>query len=237
MTWPAPPDPITLNPDQIHIWRIWLGQQSPLTYQSCLSAEEHTRANRFKFDRDRTRFIQSRGSLRHLLSRYLGCSAAEVTFTYGEYGKPQISNDPTLTFNLSHSEDLALCAVGYSQCLGIDLEYLRAITHFESLSRRCLCDSELQAIHPLAAPQAQQQFLQYWTCKEAYLKALGCGLTQSLQSVEVQLTPVAKLLSPAHPWQLKILDPAPDFVAAVVSEKQVQVTQYEWCLPTLCNPT
>ncbi|MEM8807347.1 MAG: 4'-phosphopantetheinyl transferase superfamily protein [Cyanobacteria bacterium P01_G01_bin.38] len=234
MTWPAPPDPITLNPDQIHIWRICLSQQRLADCHSCLSVAEKIRADRFRFDRDRTRFIQSRGSLRHILSRYLSCPAAEVDFTYGEYGKPQVSHDPNLAFNLSHSEDLALCVVGHGQRLGIDLEYLRPLTHFESLSRRCLCNSELKVIKTLAESQAQQQFLQYWTCKEAYLKALGCGLTQSLQSVEVQLSPTPQLLSPSveSNWQLKILNPAPGFVAAVISEKKGQITQYEWHLPT-----
>ncbi|MEO0456976.1 MAG: 4'-phosphopantetheinyl transferase, partial [Cyanobacteria bacterium P01_A01_bin.114] len=141
MNWPSPPAPISPDLKQIQIWRICLESQPISPCQLCLSAEEQARAARFRFERDRRRFIQSRGSLRHILSRYLDCRPAEVAFTYGEYGKPQVSNDSALAFNLSHSEDLALCAVGYRQRLGIDLEHLRPLTHFDSLSRRCLCDS------------------------------------------------------------------------------------------------
>lgn len=222
--------------NHLHLWRIDLGQTDLVGSQDggfwdCLSQDEVERANRFRFDRDRTRFVQSRGSLRHILSRYIGTAPQALTFTYSPHGKPSLAAFPHLSFNLSHSGDMALCAVTRHRRVGVDVEQHRHITHFDSLSRRCLTEAERRTLEPLPEAERQQLFLQYWTGKEAYLKAIGCGLTQSLTSVSVQLSP-PRLVQVPEPgdWHLYPVV-VEQGAAAVVIEGKTASIQYLFTLP------
>ncbi|NEP16894.1 MAG: 4'-phosphopantetheinyl transferase superfamily protein [Leptolyngbya sp. SIO4C1] len=224
----------TPNSSQVHLWEIPLQLSNISHYWDCLSEVEQSRANRFRFERDRHQFVHARGSLRHILSGYTQISPDRLEFLYGDYGKPQLAAQPDLQFNLSHSAGQALCAIAYQRRVGVDLEQVRLMSHFQSLSQRCLTPLEAETLAPLSQPEAQRQFLQYWTCKEAYLKAIGQGLTQSLQTVEVQLSGPPQLLQvpEAGDWALTILQSRlpDDFVGAVVSEGQVPVERFEWNL-------
>ncbi|MEO1591916.1 MAG: 4'-phosphopantetheinyl transferase superfamily protein [Cyanobacteria bacterium J06632_22] len=226
---PDQPSPqSTLADSSLHLWRIDLTDGADGPFWGCLSEDEVARAQRYRFDRDRTRFVQSRGSLRHILSRYLNQPPATITFTYGPYGKPSCTAaiGTGLSFNLSHSGDVALCALTRHRRVGIDVEQYREITHFDSLARRCLTAAEIPTLEQLPMAQRQPIFLQYWTAKEAYLKAIGCGLTQSLTSVSLQLAP-PKLISVPESgnWilQLFALDGA---AAAVVVEGKTENSYY-----------
>ena len=213
-----------LGDGDLHLWRIDLADGADGPYWDCLSEDEVTRAQRYRFDRDRTRFVQSRGSLRHILSRYLNRPPAAITFTYGPHGKPSCT--PNLSFNLSHSGNTALCALARHRRVGVDVEQYRPITHFSSLARRCLSEAELPAVMHLPEAQQQATFLQYWTAKEAYLKAIGCGLTQSLTSVTLQLSPL-RLLSVPEPgnWIVHTIS-VEQAAAAVVIEGEAKNLQY-----------
>ncbi len=216
-----------LENSHLHVWIIDLVDGADGPFWCCLSSDEVTRAQRYRFDRDRTRFVQSRGGLRHILSRYVGQTPDEITFSYGPYGKPSCANLPELSFNLSHSGDIALCAVIRHRRVGIDVEQNRPLTHFESLSQRCLSETEILTLEQLPVDQRQSTFLQYWTAKEAYLKAIGCGLTQSLTGVSLQLEP-PRLLSVPEPgdWSLQVLN-LTTAAAAVVIEGAVDTLFYQ----------
>ncbi len=226
--WQSPPLTLALTNNVLHLWRIDLSDGADGPYWGCLSEDEVTRAQRYRFERDRTRFVQSRGSLRHILSRYTTQVPADITFTYGPYGKPSCPTDtePNLSFNLSHSGNVALCAITRNRRVGIDVEQYREITHFDSLSRRCLSEAEIPHLQSLPPDQQQHTFLQYWTAKEAYLKAIGCGLTQSLTSVTLQIAP-PKLLSMPEPgdWRVCWLEIS-QAAAAVVTEGQMNNAKY-----------
>lgn len=231
-TWPREFPPPGLEADRIHVWRISL-EATPTAataYRACLTAEEQTRADRFRFEHHRQRFIQSRGSLRYILGQYVSQPAASLRFAYEEYGKPFLADFPEVSFNLSHSESLALCAVSRRRRLGVDLEVLREFKHFSGLRQRCLSVRESHDLDQLPPAQVQPTFLQYWTCKEAYLKATGRGLSESLQALEVQLTPQPRFLqvSEAGDWHLRRVDPAPGFVAALVSEGEAGVDYLDY---------
>ncbi|MEO0756448.1 MAG: 4'-phosphopantetheinyl transferase superfamily protein [Cyanobacteria bacterium J06648_16] len=228
MLWQSPPPMLQLDRQHLHLWRIDLSGGADRDYWPCLSRDERERAERFRFDRDRTRFVQSRGSLRYLLGRYLDKAPVDITFAYGPYGKPHCPQAEHLSFNLSHSDDQALCAVTHSRLVGVDVEQYRDLTYFDSLSRRCLAESELATLAQLPDHQRQPLFLQYWTCKEAYLKAIGCGLTRSLTSVHVQLHPPRLLAGvDSGDWRLHLTD-LEGYAAAVVVDGDVLITGYLW---------
>ncbi len=241
------PTNLVLSEDEVHVWRADLNLSASRIEQlaQILSPDEQQRAQRFYFERDRKRFIAGRGILRAMLSRYLDLDPTLLQFSYSSRGKPALANtdtERTLCFNLSHSNELALYAVrrvsvndagkGSTQeslkesCnLGIDLEHLRPMPDAEQLAKRFFSPREYAAISSLPPEQKQEAFFKGWTCKEAYLKAIGYGLA-GLEQVEVSLTPgePAALLSiqgdskAASRWSLQQLIPAPGYMAALAVE-------------------
>ncbi|QLE59060.1 4'-phosphopantetheinyl transferase HetI [Nostoc sp. TCL26-01] len=219
-TWLPKPENLTLLSDEVHVWRIHLDRpESELQdLAATLSSDELTRANRFYFPEHRRRFIAGRGILRSILGNYLGVVAQEVKFDYEPRGKPLLASSfaqSGLLFNLSHSENLALCAVNYSRQIGIDLEYLRTTSDLEGLAQRFFLPREYDLVRSLPDEQKSKVFFRYWTCKEAYLKATGDGIAQ-LEKIEVALTPTEPARLQIFPdWHLLELVPDNNCVAAV----------------------
>ncbi|MBN3910067.1 MAG: 4'-phosphopantetheinyl transferase superfamily protein [Nostoc sp. NMS1] len=218
--WLAAPTDLTLLPDEIHVWRIELDQPE-LQLQNLaatLSSDETARAERFYFQEHRQRFIAGRGILRTILGRYLGIQPLQVQFNYQQRGKPVLADtfaDSGLAFNLSHSQGLGLCAVNCTHPIGVDLEYIRPMSDLEALAKRFFLPREYDMLRSLSLNQQQEVFFRYWTCKEAYLKATGDGLSQ-LEQIEVSLTPTEPAkLQILEDWSLFELVPANNYVAAV----------------------
>ncbi|MGA7937659.1 MAG: 4'-phosphopantetheinyl transferase superfamily protein [Kovacikia sp.] len=231
--WTFAPDRLTLPPHVIHIWRASLNL-SPLQLgelAQTLSTDELQRADRFRFESDRHRFIAARGTLRAILGRYLEIAPGQIQFHYAVHGKPAIAmpaTDPAprpfLEFNLSHSQDLMVCAITRHNRVGIDLEYLHPIPNLEGLTRRFYSAQEYSAIQGLSADQQVRSFFQHWTCKEAFLKAIGEGLGE-LSQVEVlidaeqaQLIQCPEQASPLQQWLLHLFTPAPGYIAALAGD-------------------
>ena len=219
--WLPAPKKLDLLLNDVHIWRINLNSsESQLQFfRETLSSDEIARAQRFYFPEHRQRFIAGRGTLRAILGQYLGIDPKQVEFEYQPRGKPLLAAkfaDKGLLFNLSHSQDLALCGVSYQNQIGVDLEYIRTMSDLEGLAKRFFSSREYEYLR-LISPQEQQQiFFRYWTCKEAYLKATGDGLVQ-LEEIEISLTPnQPSQLLVSGGWNLRELTPAENFAAAVV---------------------
>lgn len=234
--WVQPPVDLMLLNHDVHVWRASLEQPAEQVQKlaQTLSEDERIRAERFYFERDKKRFIVGRGLLRIILARYTNLAPHQLQFSYGKRGKPALVTTgaySSLQFNLSHSEDLALYAIAHHRLLGIDLEYIRPISNVEQLAKRFFCPRESEVIRSLPPKQQQQAFFHGWTCKEAYLKATGEGLTE-LQQVEVSLAigEPARLLSilgdsqATANWSLQALNVAPGYMGALAVEG------YDWRL-------
>ena len=121
-----------LGEDEVHVWRIALDCGDGDSLRSGLSSDELARAARFHFERDRTRFSVARAALREILAHYLGASPDEIAFVYGGHGKPALAPPHgDLRFNLSHSHDVALCAVARGREVGVDVERIRELDDLE----------------------------------------------------------------------------------------------------------
>lgn len=234
--WVAPPPQPTLSQRSIHVWKADLTIADLSQWLQTLSPDEKERAARFRFDRDRDRFIAARGIVRNILAQYLQQSPAAIPFCYGERGKPAIANSPIpLQFNLSHSQDLLLCAVSQSHRVGIDVEIIREIADLNALSHRFFHASEAAAIQTAEQSSQPTLFLRHWTCKEAVLKAIATGLAE-LSSVEVAIAATDAVLIrlecdrlPAKAWFLHSFLPAPDAVAALASDcRNPQLAFWQW---------
>lgn len=206
----------------MHVWRIRLDQQLAVMclLWEMLSDDERARAAQFRFARDRDRFIVAHAALRSILSGYLGIAPSSVRFRTSAYGKPAIDGTPFLRFNLSHSGDLALCAIAGEREVGVDIEQIRSDLDWEGLARRFFSAEEVAALEALDPGDRLEGFIRCWTRKEAYLKARGEGLALPLDSFSVLPAPDPSI---AERWQIVDLTPAPAYVAALAVEGSVRM--------------
>jgi 4'-phosphopantetheinyl transferase len=228
LSWRSAPGPLRLASDEIHVWCANLGdfRGEWLQLYGLLSSAERARAERFRFCKDRNEYIISQGMLRIILSRYLEQHPTKIEFCYGRFGKPEIKADlvrERLNFNISHSGGLALYAVTHSCPVGVDVEWLRPIPHFEEIASRFFSPRETETLMALSTECRMEGFFACWTRKEAFLKATGEGISEGLAKVEVTLTPweepeilrTTAELKARTEWQLRSFSPAPGYLAAV----------------------
>jgi 4'-phosphopantetheinyl transferase len=166
IVWPSCPPGLPLRSKQIQVWAVSLdvdpkGLANSLT---TLSIDERERANRFRFDMHRNRFIAGRGALRAILSQYLDCMPGQLKFAYGPNGKPALlETGHEIQFNLAHSENLALLAVVRNVDVGVDIELVRPIHNVEQLVERFFSPSENALFQNLAEPERPAAFFKLWT--------------------------------------------------------------------------
>lgn len=229
--WNSPSASMSLSTDQVHLWRAWLDLPPASVHrlEHSLSTDERKRAERFRFDRDRRRFIVCRSVLRVILSRYLDMDPCLVELCDGNRGKPQLANAEIargLQFNLTHSYELALYVVGRARQVGIDLEYLRSLPDIQQVVSHFFSKDEQECWASLSRNQQLEAFYRYWTSKEAYLKATGQGLAIPLDGQEACKFPrkytgtsqVERHQCENGRWCLMTLMPAPGYIAALAVE-------------------
>jgi 4'-phosphopantetheinyl transferase len=237
--WKASPTSVALKQSDVHIWRARLDCDSSTRsrYAALLSEDERQRASRFHFERDRDRFIAGRGFLREVLARYVETPPQHLTFRYGAYGKPSLLHRSNVSFNLSHSQDVALFAIAQSFRIGVDVEFVRPeIDHIE-IATGYFSRSENDSLRLLEPQDRCQAFFNCWTRKEAYVKALGEGLSAPLERFDVTHAPgiparlIVDRLDPmmSQRWTLKDLPVANGYVAAAAVEAPaVNWTLFDW---------
>lgn len=214
---------------ELYTTRLDLTPRAVTALAELLSDDEQQRASRLVFQRDRARFIVARARLRQLLGARLGVSAASVEFSYGARGKPALAArfaDCGVRFNVSHSEDVAVYGFAADREVGVDVEAVRELPDADEIAARCFSVRECEAYLALAAHDRPLGFFNCWTRKEAFIKAIGDGRSQSLERFDVSLAPgePAKILRVGGRagehcgWRLQGFAPAPGFVAGIVIE-------------------
>ena len=239
--WCSPPKSLKLSSDDVHVWRATLDRPAEYVRQlaQILSEDERLRAERFYFERDRSRFIVGRGLLRFILSRYLEIPANKLQFCYSSRGKPELvetSSAYKLRFNVSHSQGIVLYAVTRDRSIGIDVEYIRPMPEAEQIVNSFFSVYENNVFQRLPLCQKQLSFFNCWTRKEAFVKAIGDGLSLPLNQFDVSLIPgePARLLGIRGDrsltcWSLQDLTLDPGYVAALAVEGQSwNLSCWEW---------
>ena len=217
--------PPELGPGVVHLWQRRLhasGAEVSACYR-LLSNEEQERARRFLVERARNEFILTRGTLRSLLARYLGSTPQEVRFRYAVRGKPALEGGSDLSFNVSHTDGLALMAFVKRRAIGVDVENLDRNIESERLAERFFSERERQALRPLRGDELQAAFFRCWTRKEAYIKAKGEGLSLPLHQFDVSIAEgdqAALLVTRPDPeeaarWTVRDVPFGPGYAAAV----------------------
>jgi 4'-phosphopantetheinyl transferase len=226
--WQPAAQPPALTVDDVHVWRISLeiGDAALARLRESLSEDERQRAERYHFEKDRRHFVAGRGTLRAILARYLERRSEDVCFAYTNYGKPLLTDDAVLRFNLTHSHGLALLAVTLGREIGVDLEHIRDNLEGEQLAERFFSPREVAALRALPPELRREAFFHCWTRKEAYIKANGKGLSLPLDQFDVTLRPgePAALLATLHDpnearrWSMWSLVPNEGYVGALAVE-------------------
>lgn len=227
---PAPPAP-ALDAGQVHVWRASLvaTDDELARHHAVLSDEERSRAGRFRFDVHRNRFVAGRGIQRRVLARYLGVDPGAIRYRLAEHGKPSLAGAETesgVRFNVSNSENGLLIAVSLGRELGVDLEAVLPVSDRDGVARRFFSAPENEVYDTIAHDARDLAFFTCWTRKEAYIKALGEGLTMPLDCFDVTLRPgePARLLctrgrpGEAARWTLREIDPGPGWLGALAVE-------------------
>ena len=235
--WKAPPDLVPLAEDEVHVWCALVGRWNPEHLFDMLAHDERARAGRYRFERDRRRFVVGRGVLRVLLGRYLAIAPDRVDIRYEAAGRPYISAPEPIQFNLSHTRELVLYAFASNRPIGIDVEQVRDQPDALSIAERFFSRQESAALRALPVDRQVAGFLNCWTRKEAYLKALGEGLAMPLDRFDVSLEPglPARLLVESDPeaprrWSLRALETITDHVSAIcVRGHNWRLTCWELC--------
>lgn len=231
-----------LGPEEVHVWCIslddFLSQLQRLSQK--LSVDEKKRADRFCFERDKKRYILSRGILREIISCYLEIEADQLEFSYGKYGKPALADNycaKPLYFNVSHSEALALYAFTCDREVGIDIEHIRDIPELEQIIERFFSNTEKNVFRTLPESRKREAFFQGWTRKEAVLKAVGDGLSQPLDKFEVFVNQDESMINPMKKqevqkntlnWQIQDLPTVPGYAAAYAVKGASQLHCFHW---------
>lgn len=163
-------------------------------YLELMTPDEHARMARLVFERDRRNFLITRAHVRTMLSRYAGVKPADWRFVANVHGRPEILDRPAgvpdLRFNLSHTDGLIACAVTIGREVGVDVEHVgRRLTH--DVPGRFFAPREVADLKALPEAEQPRVFFDYWTLKEAYIKARGFGLALPLGDFAFRLAPPA----------------------------------------------
>jgi 4'-phosphopantetheinyl transferase len=235
----------SLTPEILHVWCVRLTQSDDVvrTLKKHLSPDEVLRADRYRRERDRIRYIIAHGALREMLADYTGQSPHDVSFGYTAAGKPFLIDDRgerPLRFNLSHSGDWAAVGVALSTEVGIDVERIDSEVSVEAVAGRFFSRSEFEALRAVPPDQRVAVFFTAWARKEAYVKARGEGILDRLRRFSVSIDPEQPpiLLTDStdaggvRQWTIYDLDIAPGYAAAIAAEGSAhRIRVMRWTQP------
>jgi 4'-phosphopantetheinyl transferase len=241
---PAPP----LARDEV---RVYYAESGALAREdlgaqclSLLSEDERARHARFHFAEDRQSYLAAHALTRSVLGPLAGAPPRELRFVIGEHGKPALcaaGDGEPIEFNLSHTRGLVACAVARGRAVGVDVERIDRRVDIDQLSRSVFSEGERAELMRLAGDEKRLRFFQLWTLKEAYIKAVGRGLSLPLRAISVSFAdPAQPRLAFAEPiaddgaaWWLTMRDLTKGHALAVAlhAKAPVRATIEAWAWP------
>jgi 4'-phosphopantetheinyl transferase len=192
----------------VDLWltRLDVDAEALARLRGLLDEDERRRAERFHFARDAARFVAGRGALKTILGALLAVDPARIHLVYGAQGKPELAEPfdrEGLRFNLSHSEDVAICAVTRERRIGVDIERVRPLADWEAIAQRVFTGQETRALRRLSETDRPAAFFACWTRHEAQVKAAGQTLAGRRD------------LASSDDWTLRTFSPEPGYLATV----------------------
>ncbi|MDM8541821.1 4'-phosphopantetheinyl transferase superfamily protein [Desulfococcaceae bacterium HSG9] len=237
---------LKLVPGEIHLWLVFSDEIREASlfkaYNDLMTSEERVRGRRFRFARHQRQFAVTRALVRTTLSRYSHIKPHQWRFDKNPYGRPEIKtsqNSLGLQFNLSHTNGLIVCAVtqgaSKAECaIGVDVESIERKGATIEIADRFFSNLESADLRNIPEKDRRLRFFDYWTLKEAYIKACGMGLSIPLKQFSFHIThqePLSISFAPElkddpRCWQFWLLNPTQHHrVALAVRLKQELVCQ------------
>jgi len=222
LAWPVSPLRDAIAVDEVHLWS-WTLERSAVDLSAdseLLDDQERQRLGRFHFVQDRDRYAAAHGNLRRILGAYLGQPPGTIRFRVNRFGKPELADSSScLSFNLTHTQKIAIVAVAYEAPVGVDAEEIHPIE--PEVADMHFSPAELSQLKTLKGDARLTGFFRCWTRKEAVLKGEGVGLHLPLDSFDVSLGETAELLEArqrfSYRWNLHHLEPAAGVVGALAT--------------------
>ncbi|MDP2904103.1 MAG: 4'-phosphopantetheinyl transferase superfamily protein [Methylovulum sp.] len=229
---------LELPTGSIHLWLAFpdeINDEALLSsYGRLLNEEEKKRWQRFHFARHRHQYLVTRALIRSTLSRYVDIDPADWRFSFNNHGKPEILSalaDKPIRFNLSHTNGLVMCAIVLENDIGVDIEDMQRKPATLDIAGHFFSRQEAEDLHNLPESGQSRRFFEYWTLKEAYIKARGMGLALPLkqfgfmisenQPVQISFDPRMED-NPAH-WQFWQLWPSENHIAAIAVKSETNM--------------
>lgn len=212
---------------EVHLWQCRCDAiDEPMLlqcYRALLSPEEAQQQLRFRAARDQHRYLLARALLRTSLSCYGARPPDHWRFQKGSHGKPEITNgSDLLRFNLSHSGDRVVCAIALQHDIGVDVEWLSRSNDVLAIAKRYFSEREVERLFTLPEARQRDRFFDYWTLKEAYIKARGEGISLglgnfsfSLQGDDIAIECAPELADDPANWQFRLWRDDPDYRIAL----------------------
>ena len=228
---------LAINPQQIDVWHGDLTPIDQPLYLPLLASHERNHAQNLTQPAIRQRYIQVRATLRSLLSRYLNQAPESIDIRSNQHGKPYLHDYPELVFNLSHSGDYLVIALANRCQLGIDIELCKARANLPLMVNKCFNQTEAVYWQSLPENQKTSVFYQFWTRKEAFVKATGRGIALGLQQCVIdvenhkQFQNLPAAYGEASIWQITPIAFAnkPQLIGAVVADQAIaSVNWHTW---------
>jgi len=226
---------ISLMPWDIQLWLVWYEdidtEEQELAYRDLLSCNERKQEKRFKFEKDRFRYLVTRALTRTVLSRYVPVCPTEWRFQANLYGRPEAANeeakDAGLVFNISHTDQLIVLGVTKRRSLGVDVERLQPTDFSMDVAEKYFSTREVTDLMALSQNERSYRFFEYWTLKESYIKARGMGLSLPLdqfgfffhedRSIAVEFE--SRLEDCPTQWQFWQFQPTDEHLVAICSTR------------------
>jgi len=197
-----------------------IAREQLIEAEATLSSEERRQRDRLRAAEDRRDYAAAHDLLRRSLSRHAGVAPDGWRFAKGANGKPYVDGPPALSFNLSHTRGLVACGVGFDLPIGIDVERTDRPVDIEAIAGRCFSRAEIRAIVS-RRDDARASFFELWTLKEAFIKAIGVGLAQPLNTMSFALDEEGSIIFDppdgfsAADWRFALFAPSPNTRLAV----------------------
>jgi len=237
---------ILLNPGDVHVWHRATASIDAASLDadiSLLSAGEKIRHARFMFERDKRDFAAAHGLLRRVLSMYADIAPADWQFDGAPNQKPCVAarqaGAPPLSFSLSHTHGFVACAAARGVDVGIDAESIDRIVDAHEVARRFFAPAEIAMLDACRdEPERSRKFVELWTLKEAYVKAIGKGLIVPLDQFSFTIDEAGRIGFEAQPGMIAgpfvftLIAPTPTARVAVAVQcddsAAVRVIAHEW---------
>ncbi len=192
--WQQTPESLNLSSDHIDVWLCHLKDLSSdiNEFYNLLSDDERDRADKLKVEDKRRQYIITRGTLRRRLALLTNIDPEDFVFEYLKQGKPVLTNDPRcvdITLNVSHSNEFALIAISRKHHIGVDIEKINHDSDPNQLVTRFFSKAEQSEFRALPEAIRAKAFCACWTRKEAFIKAIGDGITYGLDTFDVTVDP------------------------------------------------